>query len=57
MATLTVDLTECMHCGNVQKTITPWKTIPICKTCKKVMALLTDARYLKREQNEHRPEG
>lgn len=32
-----IDNTKCEHCGNVQQTIKPWKSIPRCRKCRKLM--------------------
>lgn len=36
---MAIDITECVHCGNKQKTVKPWKSIPTCRLCKKPMHL------------------
>jgi len=35
--TLTVEVTKCENCGATQKTLKPWKNVPICCTCRKPM--------------------
>jgi hypothetical protein len=34
---MTIVLTTCAHCGSKQATITPWKTIPVCHKCHKLV--------------------
>ena len=34
---MTIQLTRCDQCQHTQRTIVPWKHVPICRHCRKPM--------------------